>query len=233
MKDMDIKRLIDKYLEGKTSPEEELQLAKALQQTDIPQEWKAIRLMLGELSLGEAEYDDIMAKRKKKPSLIVIALRAASAIAAILLLVFLYKYNNVQPEVNPVQETGKYADVTPVPDAGDTTTYQTPQPEPTNVEPKKLAQGVEKIHVSNRTNPHVKLGKSTREVGRHHVSNSEEPQETSIEEERTNTETEVETYPAEDVPDMSDPFLMAATQIQDIRSRGERLREEVALLIEQ
>lgn len=211
MKDMDIKRLIDKYLEGKTSPEEELQLAKALQQTDIPQEWKAIRLMLGELSLGEAEYDDIMAKRKKKPSLIVIALRAASAIAAILLLVFLYKYNNVQPEVNPVQETGKYADVTPVPDAGDTTTYQTPQPEPTNVEPKKLAQGVEKIHVSN----------------------SEEPQETSVEEERTNTETEVETYPAEDVPDMSDPFLMAANQIQDIRSRGERLREEVALLIEQ
>ena len=59
MKDKDIEQLINKYLEGETSPEEEQELALELQRPDIPQEWKAIRLMLGELTLGEAEYDRI------------------------------------------------------------------------------------------------------------------------------------------------------------------------------
>ena len=60
MKDKDIEQLINKYLEGETSPEEEQELALELQRPDIPQEWKAIRLMLGELTLGEAEYDAIL-----------------------------------------------------------------------------------------------------------------------------------------------------------------------------
>ena len=63
MKDKDIEQLINKYLEGETSPEEEQELALELQRPDIPQEWKAIRLMLGELTLGEAEYDTIVAKK--------------------------------------------------------------------------------------------------------------------------------------------------------------------------
>ena len=233
MKDKDVKQLIDKYLEGKTSPEEELQLAKTLRRTDIPQEWQAIRLMLGELSLGEAEYDDIMAKRKKKPSAIVIALRVASAIAAILLLVFLYKYNNVQSEVNPVQETSKYAGASSAADTSKTSTYPTPLPEPTNAGQKSLAQEVEKHHVPSRANLHAKSGKSTRKVEQLNVPSSEEVQETPVEEEQTNTQTDVKHHPREAVPNQSDLYLMAATQAQDIRSRGERLREEVALLIEQ
>ena len=60
MKDKDIEQLINKYLEGETSPDEEQELALELQRPDIPQEWKAIRLMLGELTLGEAEYDAIL-----------------------------------------------------------------------------------------------------------------------------------------------------------------------------
>ena len=63
MKDKDIEQLINKYLEGETSPDEEQELALELQRPDIPQEWKAIRLMLGELTLGEAEYDTIVAKK--------------------------------------------------------------------------------------------------------------------------------------------------------------------------
>ena len=59
MKDQDIERLINKYLEGETSPEEEQLLALELQRPDTPKEWQAIRLMLGELTLGEAEYDRI------------------------------------------------------------------------------------------------------------------------------------------------------------------------------
>lgn len=85
MTNKEIQQLINKYLEGETSLEEERQLALELQGDDLPEEWQAIRLMLGELSMGEAEYDAIMEQRKEKPSAILIALRTISSIAAIYL----------------------------------------------------------------------------------------------------------------------------------------------------
>ena len=86
-------QLINRYLEGETSPEEERQLALELQGDDLPEEWQAIRMMLGELTIGEAEYDSIMEQRKekqrkqeqKKPSAILVVLRAITSIAAIYL----------------------------------------------------------------------------------------------------------------------------------------------------
>ncbi|MBR1902947.1 MAG: hypothetical protein IJ826_08235 [Bacteroidaceae bacterium] len=63
MKTKDIEQLINKYLEGETSPAEEQKLALELQRPDIPEEWQAIRLMLGELTLGEAEYHSLLAKK--------------------------------------------------------------------------------------------------------------------------------------------------------------------------
>lgn len=85
MTNKEIQQLINKYLEGETTPEEERQLALELQGDDMPEEWQAIRLMLGELTMGEAEYDNIMEQRKEKPSAILIALRTISSIAAIYL----------------------------------------------------------------------------------------------------------------------------------------------------
>ena len=63
MKTKDIEQLINKYLEGETSPAEEQKLALELQRPDIPEEWQAIRLMLGKLTLGEAEYHSLLAKK--------------------------------------------------------------------------------------------------------------------------------------------------------------------------
>ena len=85
MTNKEIQQLINKYLEGETSPEEERQLAMELQGDDMPEEWQTIRMMLGELTMGEAEYDAIMEQRKEKPSAILIALRAITSIAAIYL----------------------------------------------------------------------------------------------------------------------------------------------------
>ncbi len=61
-----INQLIDNYLEGKTSPEEERQLAVEVNRPDAPEEWKVIAEMLGELTLGEALYGQTMAERKRK-----------------------------------------------------------------------------------------------------------------------------------------------------------------------
>jgi hypothetical protein len=100
MTNKDIQALIDKYLAGLTSPQEELQLSQALQQQDnLPAEWQAVSLMLGELTLGEAEYEAIIASGKSvsaKPSATLIALRFISSAAA-LYLVGLFVWLQLQP----------------------------------------------------------------------------------------------------------------------------------------
>ena len=52
MTNKEIQTLIDRYLEGGTSPQEERQLARELQRDNLSEEWQAIRLMLGELAMG-------------------------------------------------------------------------------------------------------------------------------------------------------------------------------------
>jgi hypothetical protein len=97
MTNKDIQKLIDNYLAGETSPAEERQLALELQQhQDIPDDWQVVRMMLGELTLGEAEYDAIMKQRNSKPSAILITLRIVSSIAAIYL-VGLFFYLQQEP----------------------------------------------------------------------------------------------------------------------------------------
>ena len=101
MTNKEIQQLINKYLEGETSPEEERLLALALQGDNLPEEWQAIRLMLGELTMGEAEYDNIMEQRKekqRKPSALLVAIRTISSIAAIYL-VGLFLWLQPTPEL--------------------------------------------------------------------------------------------------------------------------------------
>lgn len=101
MTNKEIQQLINKYLEGETSPEEERQLARELQGDNLPEEWQAIRLMLGELSMGEAEYDTIMEQRKHKPSALLIAIRTITSAAAIYL-VGLFFWLQQTPELKTV-----------------------------------------------------------------------------------------------------------------------------------
>ena len=87
MTDKEIQKLIDRYLEGITTPEEERLLAHELLRHDIPEEWKAVRLMLGELAMGEAEYDNIMTNRQKKATVITLHRRWIAAAASLLLII--------------------------------------------------------------------------------------------------------------------------------------------------
>lgn len=164
------------------------------------------------------EYE-CLCKRKNKPSAIVIALSTVSAIAAVLLVGFFLFVR--QPKEQPL-----VAEVQP------TETQEEPQPEPSDIEQEKTAQEVEKHNVSRRATRHVAKGIATRRVGQHNVSRSEEALTVSTEEGQNVIETEPETHPTRNVPDVSEQYLLAAAQAQDIRSRGERLSQEVALLIE-
>lgn len=126
MTNKDIQKQIDKYLAGETSPAEEQRLALALSQyQDLPEEWESVRLMLGELTLGEAEYDAIMAQRNTRPSALLIALRVISSVAAIYLIgLFFYlqqepvakvetAYNNKVEERQPAPQPAYCTEGTP------------------------------------------------------------------------------------------------------------------------
>ena len=126
MTNKNIQKLIDKYLAGETSPAEEQRLALALSQhQDLPEEWESVRLMLGELTLGEAEYDAIMAQRNTRPSALMIALRVISSVAAIYLIgLFFYlqqepvvkvetAYNNKVEEKQPAPQPAYCTEGTP------------------------------------------------------------------------------------------------------------------------
>jgi len=111
MTNKEIQQLINKYLEGETSPEEERLLAMELQGDDMPEEWKTIRLMLGELTMGEAEYDSIMEQRKekqRKPSALLVAIRTISSIAAIYLVgLFFWLQQTPELKTETVYNPGK------------------------------------------------------------------------------------------------------------------------------
>lgn len=113
MNDKRIQLLIDKYLEGITSPEEEKRLAVELLRDDIPKEWEPIRLMLGELTMGEALYDRIMAEREQqqfstvprtKPWRWVTVMTAAASLALVLML----SWPNVEKDNNAVKMAEDY-----------------------------------------------------------------------------------------------------------------------------
>lgn len=59
-------QLIERYLEGNTTPEEELRLALEVARDDAPEEWKIISAMLGELTTDEAIFDRMMSDRQTK-----------------------------------------------------------------------------------------------------------------------------------------------------------------------
>ena len=95
----DIERLIAKYLDGQTTPEEEKRLALALNRQDIPVRWQAIAQMLGELTLGEALYDQVMAQRKHR-RIRAWVLWGAAASVALLFLIRLLPHAEVADDVN-------------------------------------------------------------------------------------------------------------------------------------
>ena len=98
--------LIQKYLNGETTAEEERMLALEVSREDAPDDWKVIAEMLGELTIDEALFDKIMAERKQKPRFIRLWPWMAAACVAALLIVFLgppREETSTQPQVAKVE----------------------------------------------------------------------------------------------------------------------------------
>ncbi len=109
--------LILKYLNGETTAEEERLLALEVSRKDAPDDWKVIAEMLGELTVDEALFDQIMAERKQKPRFIRLWPWVAAACVAALLVVFLgppREETSTQPQVAKVEPKKIETEVKPV-----------------------------------------------------------------------------------------------------------------------
>ena len=98
MTQQEVNRLIDKYMEGKTSLEEERQLAIEVNRPDAPAEWKIVAEMLGELTLGEALYDQEMEERKRVRLHRYIGWSVAAVAACLTLWFVLGKFSTPTPQ---------------------------------------------------------------------------------------------------------------------------------------
>lgn len=98
--------LIKKYLNGETTAEEERQLALEVSREDVPEDWKIIAGMLGELTVDEALFDQMMAERRQKPRIIKLWPWLAAACVAALLIIFLdppREDASIQPQIAKVE----------------------------------------------------------------------------------------------------------------------------------
>jgi hypothetical protein len=237
MTDKDIQILIDKYLEGMTTPEEELSLARELQRQDMPEEWKAIRLMLGDLALGEAEYDAIITPpqplpreeptpnpSQKEGSIKSLTLRGrlgggfhwgmlvAAACVAALVIVFLGPPKKVVPKEPQIAkvETGEKKEPLPK-----------PLPREGSKKPTLNSSRREKPNPSRRVGRIKSLPPHGRLEG---VSyGSEEPTEPVTE------NTTLRPVEEGDVIPFEDPMVQFAEQARALRERGNRVIQRVSM----
>ena len=98
--------LIKKYLNGETTADEERLLALEVSREGVPDDWKIIAGMLGELTVDEALFDQMMAERRQKPRIIKLWPWLAAACVAGLLIIFLdppREDASTQPQIAKVE----------------------------------------------------------------------------------------------------------------------------------
>ena len=172
-------------------------------------------------SLSDDFAESVMAKMKvrRQSSRRTIFLWAGSVAAALLVCFFLFLN---RPEEQPV--VAQKAEVQ--------TEQEVPAEKPIKAEPENIQCQVAQHPVPSCPTSTVKSVNSACLVEQPDVPCPDEAQETPLEEVQLAAETEAEDCPTDVISDMPDQLLMAAAQIRDIRSRGERLDREIALLME-
>lgn len=194
-----IQQLLDRFMEGMTSEQEERQLADFFASVeDIPGEWRAYAIMFG----GFQQKGVLKRQPAKVLPLkrwVVVAACAAGFVAFFLVLQRTVKDEQQLALEEPVVKEQQIAreDVPPAPETLVEDLVEVKSP----VKPKK-------VHRPDR------------------------PQAELVQEE-TKQEYQSTVSPEPMLSEDLNIHLIAAAQARDIRSRGERLSQEVALLIEQ
>ena len=238
MKDKDIQQLTDRYLAGETSNEEERRLALALHEIqtsrgELPADWRAVQLMLGELTLGEALYDDIMARRgaaslaqsASAPSVRLTTKRQKSsrrlwrwAAAAVIVLAAGIGVALYQPETSQPKTASALTNKT----SEHNQRYIPPRPA-LQVATTNSINEAGQPHEPMRKNASAKANKRKRKSAQPKITPSEEPLLAAAEAEQ---QTENVQYPS--LSNDDDPYAAIEAEMREIRSRGERIEAMIA-----
>ena len=256
MKTQEIQSLVDRYLAAESTPEEERRLALALHEAaaatgdDLPADWQAALLMLGELTLGEALYDDILARRNpaplaQSPSAQSVRLatesqksrrlrlwRWAAAVALVLatgLGVALHQSRTPQPMVASVSLTGETSEshqwdkrVSPV--RQDSATIRISDVDPSHEQTRMVASTRANRRKRRTVRPETMLP-PTEMPSSPQEERAEEPLLATAEagQQPENVQYQSLTY-------TDDPYAALEAEMRDIRSRGERVEAMIAKL---
>lgn len=209
--------LIQKYLNGETTAEEERLLALEVSRKDAPEDWKVIAEMLGELTVDEALFDQIMAERKQKPRLIRFWPWVAAACVVALLVVFLGP---------PKEETPNQPQIAKV-------EPKKTEPEVKAVEPTPVTTEKEIVTESKPTKRIV-----TKVVAKHHRENVMPKQQVTEYQNQPEKAIEPIADPMDEINDIAqveEPVIQDSRKdfmeyTRSIRERGELVMQRIAAL---
>ena len=222
--------LIQKYLNGETTAEEEKLLALEVSREDAPDDRKVIAEMLGELTIDEAIFDKIMAERKQKPRIIRLWPWVAAACVVAMLVVFLGP---------PKEETPNQPQIAKVETKKDVVT------EPKAVEPKEVVNSEasalslpthktkHKSRVSKRAEEEQQKSSISQEIqliAKAETPEEVKPQEYVVDETPAITEREVAVVEKNTIE--SEPEILSDRDLPITSPENFRLtREEQALMV--
>ena len=230
----EIAQLLNKFMAGETSLAEEQELAQYFRTQEVDEEWTVYQEMFTLFDNGEVDIDMEIetfehhdngdsGKIRMLPKTVrenpkIVALKWLTAVAACVLLLLIFHFRQNQAEEKPiVAEVAEHS----------TPQAVSPSVSPTIVEEKKDKQLAEVQPASQPVNKPRKAVKKRSTQEKPMLAEAEPKQEST---EPDNLPDGPDTTPAFR-PSMEDPFLLAASHAQDIRSRGERLHQEIAMLM--
>ena len=208
----DTEMLIQKYLNGETTAEEERLLALEVSRNDAPDDWKVIAEMLGELTVDEALFDQMMAERSRKSRIVKLWPRVAAACVAALLIVFLSPPRKDAPSKPQIAKVETGQKKKPLPQ---------PLPREGSKKPTLNSSRREKPTPSRRVGRIKSLPPRGRLEGASY--GSEEPIEPVKENATLRPVEEGDIIPYED------PMMQFAEQARSLRERGNRVIQRVSM----
>ncbi|MBO4822366.1 MAG: hypothetical protein J5548_13000 [Prevotella sp.] len=243
----EIAQLLNKFMAGETSLAEEQVLAQYFRTHEVDEEWTEFKEMFTLFDNGEVDIEletetsehldngdsgkiRMLPKTvREKPK--IVALKWLGAVAACVLLLLIFHFSQKRVGEKPI-----VAKVQEVPEVVEQSTPQTDSPTKSQsiAEEKKDKQLAE---VQTTSKPAKKQRKAVKRNSAQEkpLLAVAEPKQESAEPKQDGTEPAnhpdgQDTTPAFSSP-VEDPFLLAASHAQDIRSRGERLHQEIAMLM--
>ena len=212
MTNKDTEILIQKYLNGETTAEEERMLALEVTRENVPDDWKVIAEMLGELTVDEALFDQMMAERSRKSRIVKLWPWVAAACVAALLIVFLGPPRKDAPSKPQIAKLETGQKKKPLPQ---------PLPREGSKKPTLNSSRREKPTPSRRVGRIKSLPPRGRLEGASY--GSEEPIEPVKENATLRPVEEGDIIPYED------PMMQFAEQARSLRERGNRVIQRVSM----